>query len=219
MYDFGVDPKYGCYIVMEYLRGRTLEDYLNAGHEFRLIAVYDIINKILYGLRHAHNTGVIHSDIKPGNIMLAEGPPGERRRLLKILDFGIAHLQTDNIPEVETDKMIAGSPPYLAPERFFGVKPDARSDLYAVGIIMYELLTGELPFKGPTVFDFKEQHTRGKWIPISRIRPKKDKRNLLERILERALAKEPDDRYPSADEFLTDIVEAMNSLGIRERRQ
>jgi len=139
--DYGEDENLA-YIVMELVHGRSLYDHLQNKAKFDLAEIGEIIRQLLDGLGHAHAQGVVHRDIKPSNLLINDDGR------IKISDFGIAHLDTSSLTQVGE---IMGSPDYMSPEQFSGDEPDARTDLYATGVIAYELLDGRKPFTGSDV--------------------------------------------------------------------
>ena len=184
------------YIVMEYIEGVTLKDYIEMAHVLNWKDVVHFTFQVLRGLQHAHDKGIVHRDIKPQNIMLLEDGT------VKIMDFGIARFPRD---EKINFKKTVGSVHYISPEQAVGGITDFKSDIYSVGIIMYEMLTGKLPFKGETPEDVASQQ-----INYSVPSPLKINPNLpigLVDIILRATKKNPQERYQSAQEMLRDIDE------------
>jgi serine/threonine-protein kinase len=175
-------------LVMELLEGRTLADAL----EEHLMAVEDIIaiiQQVLQGLSAAHVRGVVHRDVKPGNVFLCDS--GD----VKVMDFGIA-LASDTTPLTSTGSPI-GTPEYMSPEQVEGKKVDARSDIYAVGVLLYKMLTGETPFKAETPIAILLMHVSKPPPELPPYIPA-----WLREVVLKALAKKPEDRYSSAKEML-----------------
>lgn len=193
------------YIAMEYLQGRELSKLLDAGHRFTPDDVASITWKIADALDHAHKNGVVHRDIKPANIFLvADHQP-------KIVDFGIARTpnrisdlpQKEDAPHTLFQDNILGTPNYMSPEQALGVNADARTDIYSLGAVMYEMLTFRKPFQGDDTHKllhniaFKappEPHLVETGVPLA-----------LSKIIVKAMSKKADKRYQTADEMALDI--------------
>ena len=181
------------YIAMELLEGRSLRDLLDSGVVLPPTTIADIGAQIADGLASAHQSGVIHCDIKPANIVVL--PSG----LVKITDFGIAMLPTGSRTFTGS---IVGSPKYISPEQIVGRKVDARSDVFSLGAVLYEVLTGVPPFAGNALDEILHQVINAKPDP-----PSTRNRNLaaFDPIVERALNKHPDDRYQTAQQMAADL--------------
>ena len=179
------------YIAMEYLPGHTLKEVIAERGALDQQAVIDIGIQILRAASFAHRRGVIHRDLKPHNVMLDDAGNA------KVTDFGIARAGASEMTEAGS---IMGTAQYLSPEQAQGQPASAQSDLYSVGIILYELLTGRLPFDGESAVAIAVQHLNDPPTPISSLRP--DVTPELEAAVMRALAKNPADRWADADEFI-----------------
>ena len=188
------------YIAMEYLEGRTLKELLIARGPTPLAVAIDYARQILSALGFAHRHGIVHRDIKPHNVVVA--PDGR----LKVTDFGIARSGTSQMTETGS---IIGTAQYLSPEQAKGAPVTPASDIYSVGIVLYEMLTGLVPFTGDTPLEIAMKHLSTTPLPPSEARP--DVPHELDSIVLRALAKDPEDRYQSADEMDADLARA--SLG------
>jgi tRNA A-37 threonylcarbamoyl transferase component Bud32 len=187
------------YMVMEFVRGRTLEDVIEQSGRLPAATVADILSQTLDGMAHAHQLGILHRDIKPANIMItAEGR-------VKVTDFGIARVLGSS--RMTREGRIIGTLEYIAPERIKGEETDARSDLYSAGIVLYEALSGRLPFISSTDFALMQAHLETAPPPLATIGI--DCPPELEAILARALAKAPGDRFQSAGEFRDALVSFM----------
>ena len=184
------------YIVMEYVEGVTLKEYIEKAKVLNWKDVVHFTFQILRGLQHAHDKGIVHRDIKPQNIMLLEDGT------VKIMDFGIARFPKD---EKINGRKAVGSVHYISPEQAIGGITDFKSDIYSVGIIMYEMLTGRLPFDGKTPEIVAQKQIRDVVISPLDINPNLPQ-GLVDIIL-RAIKKKPQDRYQSAEEMLHDIDE------------
>ncbi|MDD4851427.1 MAG: Stk1 family PASTA domain-containing Ser/Thr kinase [Gemmiger sp.] len=186
------------YIVMEYIDGITLKEYLKQrGGPLTWKEVVHFATQILSALDHAHSKGIVHRDVKPQNIMLlANGS-------IKMMDFGIARFSRAQSQTV-SDKAI-GSVHYISPEQAKGDKTDARTDLYAVGVMLYEMLSGRLPFDGSGAVSIAIKQISDAPTPLAQIAP--DVPQGLRQITERAMAKDPEERYPSAAAMLEAVNE------------
>ena len=195
VYDSGEDNN-SPYIVMELISGKTLRQVMQAG-EISQSRALEIIEGILQALEYSHNEGIVHRDIKPGNIMITDN--GD----IKVMDFGIARA-TDDIGATMTNTWnVIGTAQYLSPEQATGEVADGRSDLYSLGCLMYELLTGRPPFTGDTPVSIAYQHVSSPLIPASQIKPGLNTN--LDRMLEVVLSKDPKNRYQDASAMLADL--------------
>jgi serine/threonine-protein kinase len=182
------------YIAMEYLDGRTLKELIISRGAAPINVAIEYARQILSALRFAHRHGIVHRDIKPHNVLV----DGEGR--VKVTDFGIARAGTSQMTEAGS---IVGTAQYLSPEQARGGEVDPRSDLYSLGIVLYELLTGKTPFDGETPVEIAMKHLSNTAQPPSKLRP--DVPPALDMVVMRALAKNPDERYQSADEMEGDL--------------
>jgi eukaryotic-like serine/threonine-protein kinase len=182
------------YIAMEYLDGRSLKELILSRGPAPLNVTIEYVRQILSALRFAHRHGIVHRDIKPHNVLVdAEGR-------VKVTDFGIARAGTSQMTEAGS---IVGTAQYLSPEQARGTAVDQRSDLYSLGIVLYELLTGTLPFNGDTPVEIAMKHLSQIPPPPSELRPELP--HDLDLVVTRALAKDPEDRYQSAEEMDADL--------------
>lgn len=182
----------GCqYMIMEYVEGETFESLLKSQGVFSVKQVMDIAVPTLEGLQHAHSKGVIHRDLKPSNLMLST--EGE----VKIMDFGIARIAGGS--RLTRIGQAIGTPQYMSPEQIKGQEGDRASDIYSIGIVFYELLTGTTPFESNSEFEIMQAQTGSKPIPPASRNP--DIPEALNKAILKALEKEPSKRFSSADEF------------------
>jgi serine/threonine-protein kinase len=188
------------YIVMEYVDGTTLRDLIKSGHRFTPDRAVEIAEGTLTALDYSHRHGIIHRDIKPGNVML------NRAGQVKVMDFGIARAVADNAATMTQTSAVLGTAQYLSPEQARGEIVDARSDQYSAGCLLYELLTGRPPFMGDSPVSVAYQHVREQAASPSTLNP--DVPQAVDAVVMKALAKNPDDRYPSAAAMRDDLERA-----------
>jgi serine/threonine-protein kinase len=209
VYDTGEDMSTGIpvpYIVMEYVDGRTVRDLLIEGHRLLPERSLEIINGVLRALEYSHQAGIVHRDIKPGNVMVTRG--GD----IKVMDFGIARAMSDAQATMTQTAQVIGTAQYLSPEQARGERVDSRSDLYSTGCLMYELLTGRPPFTGDSPVAIAYQHVRENPIPPSRLDP--DIPPWADAIVLKAMAKPPSERYQTAAEMQADIQRAASGMQV-----
>jgi beta-lactam-binding protein with PASTA domain/predicted Ser/Thr protein kinase len=185
------------YIVMEYVAGRTLRDILREGRKILPERALEITSGVLSALDYSHRAGIIHRDIKPGNVMLT--PSGD----VKVMDFGIARAISDASSAMTQTAAVVGTAQYLSPEQARGETVDSRSDVYSAGCLLYELLTGRPPFVGDSPVAVAYQHVREPAMPPSN--HDTDLPPEVDAIVMKALAKRLEDRYQSAAAMRTDI--------------
>jgi serine/threonine-protein kinase len=191
-------------VSMEYFPGRDLGKIIKLEEQVEIRRALLIMANVCEGLAAAHIAGVIHRDVKPANILVGEGDA------VKIVDFGLASARQQFESRLTKSGLLVGTPEYMAPEQIRGNVIDPRTDLYSVGILMYETLAGEKPFTGETAVQILFQHLEGKAQPLSRHR--KDLAPGLEALVERAMAREPDQRHQSAEELLAEIQAVLATL-------
>jgi serine/threonine-protein kinase len=182
------------YIAMEYLDGRTLKELIVGHGQAPVRVAVEYARQILSALRFAHRHGIVHRDIKPHNVLV------DREGRVKVTDFGIARAGTSQMTETGS---IVGTAQYLSPEQARGGEVDQRSDLYSLGVVLYELLTGKTPFEGDTPVEIAMKHLSATPQTPSELRS--DIPPELDMVILRALAKNPDERYQSADEMESDL--------------
>ncbi len=185
------------YIVMEYVAGRTLRDILREGRKILPERALEITSGVLSALDYSHRAGIIHRDIKPGNVMLT--PTGD----VKVMDFGIARAIADASSAMTQTAAVVGTAQYLSPEQARGETVDSRSDVYSAGCLLYELLTGRPPFVGDSPVSVAYQHVREPAVPPSD--HDTDLTPEIDTIVMKALAKRVEDRYQSAAAMRADI--------------
>ncbi len=183
------------YIAMEFLEGRELRDILNDGQILSEDQILDIVIQVALGLDYAHEHGIIHRDVKPSNIMVI------RDDHVKITDFGIARMASSTV-KTQTG-MVLGSPKYMSPEQVMGQKLDLRSDIFSLGVMLYELLTGNTPFNGENISAIMYQTVNTVPPPPSALNPAVPQ--MLDLIVAKAMAKKLDERYQNAKELANDL--------------
>ncbi len=190
------------YIVMEFVDGRTLRDLLRDDRRLLPERALEITDGVLRALDYSHRNGIVHRDIKPGNVMLTRS--GE----VKVMDFGIARAVADSQLTMTQTAQVIGTAQYLSPEQARGERVDARSDLYSAGCLLYELLTGRPPFTGDSPVAIAYQHVKEEPVPPSQIDPEVPP--WADAIVLKAMRKDPADRYQSAGEMRNDIQRALS---------
>ncbi|MFW6175846.1 MAG: serine/threonine-protein kinase, partial [Acidobacteriota bacterium] len=194
------------FIAMEYVRGTDLKGILASEGRLSLDEVVPVVTQVAEGLDYAHSKGVVHRDVKPANILITE------ERQVKLTDFGIARLDASSLT---TEGQLLGTPNYMAPEQIQGQPTDHRADVFSLGVVLYEMLTGEKPFKGENVtvvthrivyddYTAPEEHLGHQPPPV------------LE-VLRRALAKDPDERFDSVREMAEALGSALAEIRGEER--
>ncbi len=197
--DVGKDGSYQ-YLVMEYVKGKTLKEVLEEKGALPPPIAAQIAIRILSALQHAHNNGIIHRDIKPQNILVhSEGH-------VKVADFGIARVAGSNT--ISKADSVMGSVHYFSPEQARGEDVSSASDLYSVGVVLYEMLTGVVPFDGETPVVIALQHLSGKARPVSEL--KEGIPHAMERVVMKAMEVKPEHRYQSALEMAQDLHRALH---------
>lgn len=193
VFDSGESP--APYIVMELLQGQTLRELITGPIDTK--TSIQIIEGILQALAYSHANGIVHRDIKPGNIMITDH--GD----VKVMDFGIARALDDVSATMTATWNVVGTAQYLSPEQASGEIADSRSDLYSVGCVLYEMLTGRPPFIGDTPVSIAFQHVSSELIPPSKVNPNVDPQ--FDHFLSVVMAKDPANRYQDANTMLADL--------------
>jgi serine/threonine-protein kinase len=203
-FDAGTDGD-TAYIVMELVRGRTLREALEQDGALSPRRAVHIAEDVADALECAHRNGLVHRDVKPGNILLADSPDGALR--VKVTDFGIAKLEAEANDLTQAGAVI-GTAKYLSPEQVEGRSPDARSDVYALGVVLYEMLCGRPPFQAETELATALQHVQAE--PVAPRRVSAGIPKPLEAVVLRAMAKEPNERYQTA----ADVRDALAAIDL-----
>ena len=194
------------YIVMEYVEGHTVRELLGDGDAVPIPEAVEITTGVLDALEYSHRAGIVHRDIKPGNIMLTS------TGAVKVMDFGIARAMEDSSATVTQTHAVVGTAQYLSPEQARGEVVDARSDLYSAGCLLYELLTGQPPFTGDSAVAIAYQHVREIPKPPSALAA--DVPESLDRVVLKALAKARDDRYQDAAHMRNELLAAARGMAV-----
>lgn len=240
--DFGPMPGGGVYFVMEHIDGESLEDLIERHAPIELHRAINIVNQIASALSAAHEKGIVHRDLKPENIMLArrpgrreivraEGsdPSGSQRfrverepsyDFVKVLDFGIAKVLEPEAMTMSFDGStvsgtIFGTPEYMSPEAARGASVDHRADIYALGVIFYDMLVGHVPFSAPTPVEVLAKQISETPVPPRRARPEAEITEAAERLILKALSKDPARRQQSMDELRSELQGCYGSVAYR----
>lgn len=200
IYDFGKTASQELYIVMEYLEGETLADIVQRDGAIPQDRAARIIRQACASLSEAHEGGIIHRDLKPDNIFLTS--LGREKDWVKVLDFGLAKLaNTEMMQGITQQGKVFGTPRYMSPEQAQGLTLDARSDLYTLGVVLHELLTGQALFSADTMVALLIKHVSEPPPLLSSVRPDLHFDPALERVVQFALGKEPEDRYSTMEDL------------------
>jgi len=202
VHDFGYD-KGRLYIVMEYVPGTDLKSYLKRKGHFSVRDTLSLMTQACAGVGYAHRAGIVHCDIKSQNFIITPD------RRLKVTDFGIARALASIHPE-ERSEVVWGSPQYFSPEQAAGLAPSPASDVYSLGVVAYEMLTGQLPFQAASAEELARMHREDPPPPPSRYNPAIPP--TLELVILKVLSKEPSARYRTADQLGRILVSIQNEL-------
>jgi serine/threonine protein kinase len=218
VFDFGQEPDGLLYLAMEYVEGRDLFAFLSDHAPLPRESIVDLLSQVLAALAVAHELGVLHRDLKPENIMIVrgKGDEGQPIDVVKVCDFGIAKIVETSLQRSGEDArrhttkgLVVGTPEYMSPEQARGETLDGRSDLYSVGVILYELLTGRIPFEGDSPLSIVLKHVGELPAPPSSLAPNIDRR--LEAVCMKVLEKRPSDRFSSAREMRLALRSALGA--------
>ena len=204
--DFATLPTGAVYLAMEFLDGQPLSERMRPGDDPALTfgEKLDVMLQVSSGLAAAHDKGIVHRDMKPENIFLAQK---YGRPLVKILDFGIAKVSgAEGNRSLTRTGTIFGTPHYMSPEQALGKPLDHRADIYSVGVIMYELFTGKVPFEAESFMGILTKHITTQPTPPRQAAPDRDISPTIEAVILRALAKEPEERYQTMNEMATELA-------------
>lgn len=208
VHDFGVTLEGQAYLVMDFIDGRSLEDILHDQFTLSATRCLNLFSQACDALGHAHKKNVIHRDIKASNVMVLLDEDGSE--IIKIVDFGLAKVLTaDEDQHLTKSGAIVGSPLYMSPEQCRGVAIDNRTDIYALGCLLYKCLTGTVPFQGATVMDTVYQHMTEPPIPPKTLNSDADVTTDLERLILKSLQKNPDHRQQTMAELKQELMVAI----------
>ena len=205
IHDCGESEDGTAYLVMDYVQGASLADLLQNHGPLALDSFLNIMIQVAAALAHAHKCGIVHRDLKPSNIMITEA---DDKTQVKIVDFGIAKILAnagEETQQLTQTGEVFGSPLYMSPEQCFGSTVDRRCDIYSMGCVMYEALSGTAPFRGDNAFETMNKHVNEAPPPLVSPLLDESARQKLELILLRSLAKNPDDRYQSMAEIESEL--------------
>ena len=197
IYDVG-ESEQGPFIAMEYLDGITLKEILSRGKKLNLSQVVELTRQVGEGLDYAHSRGIVHRDIKPANLMIVEG------RVVKIMDLGIARLPFSDLTR---EGKLVGSPSYMSPEQLLGEELDGRSDLFSLGVVLYQATTGKKPFTGKNIQEICYRILHDDFIPPSQLEPSLSEE--FDYIIAKALAKNREQRFQSGKEMFSALRELL----------
>ncbi|MEJ7617128.1 MAG: SUMF1/EgtB/PvdO family nonheme iron enzyme [Pyrinomonadaceae bacterium] len=208
--DFGVTRGTMPFLVMEFIKGKSLHDVLGEQGRLSLQQTFEIIAAVGAGVGAAHHQGIVHRDLKPLNIMLVDGQP--MSAAVKVLDFGLAKIKSGELlgsfVQAQTTGLM-GSPYYMAPEQWSDEEPDRRADIYSLGIIIFQMLVGDVPFKGASMPSIMKKHLTSPPPPLTafgvNVSP------AVERVINQALEKSPDARPQTVDELIVALRQAIGS--------
>src|SRR5438552_6848034 len=215
--DFGVVRGTMPFLVMEFVQGKSLQDIMAEEGAMSPLRAFELMQPICAGIAAAHRQGIVHRDLKPLNVMICDGLP--TTEAVKILDFGLAKIKSGELLgsfiAAQTTGLM-GSPFYMAPEQWSDEPPDARSDIYSLGVMLYQMLCGEVPFKGSSIPSIMKKHvtadvptlaSKGAQVPAQ-----------IEAVVRHALEKDPKYRTASADDFVAELRSAMEAASASLKR-
>lgn len=210
VHDFGLTPQGIPYLIMDFLEGKTVADLI-AEHEILEPArCVNLFTQICNALAHTHNKGVVHRDIKPSNLIVSIGDDGQE--IAQVVDFGIAKLlerEASGAAKLTASGEVFGSPAYMSPEQCSGSAVDARTDIYALACVIYNCLTGRPPLLGRNAMETVLMHVREMPKPFGEIRPDLSLSPVLERVVFKALAKDPDERFGSMSDLGAELAKSL----------
>jgi hypothetical protein len=211
IYDFGETPDGLIYLAMEFIEGDSLNGILKKTGPMSLQRATAILSQTASALKLAHDAGIVHRDLKPDNIMIAQQ---SGKDLVKVVDFGIAKAVggDESGQKVTKTGLVVGTPEYMSPEQLSGDKLDGRSDLYSLALVYYRMITGTLPFQAETSQETMIKRLTDDPMPLQQALPTANFPPSLQAVMDRALARYANDRYPDAVEFANDVVSAIAGI-------
>ncbi len=210
IYDFGETPDGMIYLAMEFIEGSALTDIIEKGGPLQPARAASIIHQTADALQIAHDAGIVHRDLKPDNIMVAKNRDGSD--LVKVVDFGIAKASTSEAQNVTKTGMVVGTPEYMSPEQLAGDKLDGRSDIYALGLVAFNCLTGALPFSATSAQEAMIMRLTDVPRALAEVRPDVAWPEAVQATLDLALARDAKDRYQSAAQFGREFAAALAAM-------
>ena len=208
VHDYGTSKRGQPFFVMDYLEGKSLNQVLRKDGRLSVERFQDVFVQVAAAIQHAHKHGAIHRDLKPGNIMLVK--LGNTEDYVKIVDFGIAKL-VEEASKLTRMGEVWGSPIYMSPEQATGINTDERTDIYSLGIVMYEALTGEVPFLGKNYVETLSKQISEPPLPFDELCPEFPIPRVFERIIFKALEKAPEARYQTMTELKHELERALSA--------
>jgi serine/threonine-protein kinase len=212
VFDFGTMDDGTLYIVMEFVQGRSVADILEKDGAMPPARVANIMRQVIGSLEEAHNHGIVHRDLKPDNVILCER--AGQKDWVEVLDFGIAKRSNEHDPneaKLTQQGMVLGTPPYMSPEQFTGEPVDVRSDIYALGVMAYEMLTGRLPWVANTAWEWASKHMTEPPTPMERQPLGPNVPENMRNAINRALSKDKNDRFMNVRQFLDALGDGTNA--------
>ena len=210
IYDFGETPEGLIYLAMEFIEGTSLTDLIEKNGALPAPRAASIIHQSADALAVAHDYGIVHRDLKPDNIMIAKGRDGAD--IAKVVDFGIAKASSSDAQKVTKTGLVVGTPEYMSPEQLAGDKLDGRSDIYSLGLVAFNCLTGKLPFPSNSAQEAMIMRLTDHPKTLADMRPDIAWPEELQRVMDKALARDAVDRYANAAEFGRDIAKAVENM-------
>jgi hypothetical protein len=210
IYDFGETPEGLIYLAMEFIEGESLTSLIEKNGSLAAPRAASIIHQAADALAVAHDYGIVHRDLKPDNIMIAKGRDGSD--LVKVVDFGIAKASSSDAQKVTKTGLVVGTPEYMSPEQLAGDKLDGRSDIYSLGLVAFNCLTGLLPFPSETAQEAMIMRLTDQPKTLAEMRPDIEWPAELQAVMDKVLARDANERYQNSAEFGRDIAKAVENM-------
>ena len=210
IYDFGETPEGLIYLAMEFIEGESLTSLIEKSGALAAPRAASIIHQAADALAVAHDYGIVHRDLKPDNIMIAKGR--DNTDLVKVVDFGIAKASSSDAQKVTKTGLVVGTPEYMSPEQLAGDKLDGRSDIYSLGLVAFNCLTGKLPFPSNSAQEAMIMRLTDQPKTLAEMKPDVAWPAELQAVMDKALARDADERYAKASEFGRDIAKAVENM-------
>jgi serine/threonine protein kinase len=212
IYDFGETAEGLVYLAMEFIEGEPLTEIIKQHGALPPMRASEITRQAAEGLSVAHEMGIVHRDLKPDNIMIAKGRSGAD--LVKVVDFGIAKAAANEAQKVTKTGMVVGTPEYMSPEQLSGDPLDARSDIYALALVAFNMFTGKLPFPGETMQESMIMRLTDEPRQLAQMKPDVAWPADLQTVMDKALARKTEERYATASAFAHDLVQAIDRMPV-----